>query len=187
MPHIGSKYKLSFKDFENFFRENFHAASLVAFRYISDRSMVEDIVQESFVILWEKQSEIFTTKDDLRKYLFVTVRNRAISYLRSIKIKQVDLETFWSEIDQPENEKLFDEEEMSIRIGKAIKKLPVKCREIFLLAYVENFTYNDIANRLSISKNTVKTQMVIAYRILRQELKELYLGFLFLMTARYSN
>lgn len=181
---IEQKYQLSFKEFEKFFRENFQPATLVAFRYITDRTLVEDIVQESFVMLWEKQSEIFTNKEDLRKYLFVTVRNRTISYLRSIKIKQVNLEASLSEIDQSDHEKLYDDEELSIRISKATQKLPYKCREIFMLAYLEDLSYKDIAERLSISKNTVKTQMVIAYRILRKELKELYFGFLFLIAAK---
>jgi len=187
MKLIEQKYQLSFKEFENFFRENFQAASLVAFRYISDRALVEDIVQDSFVIIWEKQPQIFTNKEDLRKYLFVTVRNRAISYLRSIKIKHVDLEAYLSEAGLSDQEKLYDDEELAIRILKATQKLPDRCREIFMLAYIENLTYNHIAERLSISKNTVKTQMVIAYRVLREELKELYLGFLVLFSARRLN
>ncbi len=177
-------HTLSFNEFELFFRESFQAACLVAFRYIDDRSLVEDIVQESYIILWEKRSEIFHTKEDLRKYLLATVRNRTISYLRSIKIKQVDLNDSLAEIPQPNDEELFDDEELSIRISKAIKKLPNKCHEIFLMAYLENCTYKDIAKQLSISKNTVKTQMAIAYRILREELKELYFNFLFFVQRK---
>ncbi|MGV8090816.1 MAG: sigma-70 family RNA polymerase sigma factor [Mangrovibacterium sp.] len=184
MRHIEQKHQLSLKEFERFFRENFQAASLVAFRYISDRSLVEDIVQESFVILWKRQSEIFTNKEDLKKYLFVTVRNRTISYLRSIKIQHVNLDASLTEAVLPESEKLYDDEELSIRIFKAVQKLPPKCKEIFMLAYIGNLTYNDIAGRLLISKNTVKTQMVIAYRILRDELKELYFDLLFLFFKR---
>ena len=187
MSLVNPKHQLTFSEFETFFRENYQVASLIVFRYISDHSLVEDIVQESFVILWEKRDEIFKTKEDLRKYLFVTVRNHAINYLRSIKIKRVDLEVSLSEIKQSETEKLYEGEELSVQIEKAIRKLPVKCREIFLLAYVENMTYNAIAQQLSISKNTVKTQMVIAYRILRQELKELYFGFLLLISAKNLN
>jgi RNA polymerase sigma-70 factor (ECF subfamily) len=187
MGQDGNTYQLTFKEFELFFRENFQAASLVAFRYIEDPALAEDIVQESFIVLWEKQSEIYRNKEDLRKYLFVTVRNRTISYLRSIKIKQVDIETSLSEINQMGDEQLYDEEELAVRISKAIKMLPLKCREIFVLAYIENLTYNEIAGRLSISKNTVKTQMAIAYRILRKELKELYLGFLFLISSKTTN
>lgn len=184
MKLVEQKYRLSLKEFEIFFRENFQAASLIAFRYISDRALVEDIVQESFVVLWEKQAQIFTNKDDLRKYLFVTVRNRTISYLRSVRVKQLDMEACLSEADQTDHEKLYDDEELALRILKATKKLPARCREIFMLAYLENLTYDHIAGRLSISKNTVKTQMVIAYRVLREELKEFYLNLLFLFTAR---
>jgi len=183
MKLVEQKYRLSLKEFENFFRENFQAASLIAFRYISDRALVEDIVQDSFVVIWEKQPQIFTNKEDLQKYLFVTVRNRAISYLRSIKIKHLDLEASLPEADQADHEKLYDDEELAIRIFKAAQKLPARCREIFMLAYMENLSYNHIAERLSISKNTVKTQMVIAYRVLREELKELYLSLLFLFSV----
>lgn len=176
------KRQLTFGEFENFFRENFQAASLVAFRYLADRSRVEDIVQESFIVLWEKRQQIFTNKEDLRKYLLITVRNRTISYLRSIKVKRLDLEAPLPEANLTEPEKLYDDEELAIRILKATEKLPSRCREIFMLAYTENLSYQHIAERLSISKNTVKTQMVIAYRVLREELKELYLGFFLLFS-----
>lgn len=169
---------LSFSAFESFFRENFQAACLVAFRFIEDKSIVEDIVQESFIILWEKRGEIYTDKDEFKKYLLVTVRNRSISYLRGIKVKYIDIEKSLQNYELTEEEKLFDDEELSIRISKAIKSMPLRCREIFQLAYIENKTYSEIASILSISKNTVKTQMAIAYRILREELKELYFGFL---------
>ncbi len=177
--------RLNLKEFENFFRENFQAASLVAFRYLADRSLVEDIVQESFVVLWEKRQQIFTNKEDLRKYLLVTVRNRTISYLRSIKVKHLDMEAPLPEANLTEPEKLYDDEELAIRILKATEKLPSRCRQIFMLAYTENLSYHHIAERLSISKNTVKTQMVIAYRVLREELKELYLGFLVFSVRHY--
>lgn len=185
MKPVEQKHQLSFNEFENFFRENFQAASLVAFRYLADRSLVEDIVQEAFVVLWERRLQIYSNKEDLRRYLFVTVRNKTISHLRSIKAKHLGLETYLSEADPTDHEKLYDDEELAIRILKATKKLPERCREIFMLAYMENLTYNHIAERLSISKNTVKTQMVIAYRVLREELKELYLSFLLLFPGRF--
>ena len=184
MEQVGKKYQLSLKKFEQFFRDNFQAAVLVAFRYLDDPALVEDIVQESFIVLWEKQAEIFRNEEDLKKYLLVTVRNRTISYLRSIKIRKVDIEASLAEISAMDDETLHNDEELSIRISKAIEQLPPKCREIFEIAYLEGLTYNDIALRLSVSKNTVKTQMVIAYRILRRELKESYFGFLFLMASK---
>ncbi len=181
MKYVKQKNQMSLKEYEKFFKDNFKSASLVAYRYIGDHALVEDIVQESFITIWEKQPEIFRDQQNLKKYLFVTVRNRTISYLRSIKVKQVDLETSL-EIRNEDVEELYPEEKLAIRISKAIKLLPPKCKEIFLLAYVEEMTYNTIAEKLSISKNTVKTQMGIAYRILRKELKDVYLGVLLFIT-----
>ena len=54
-------------------------------------------------------------------------------------------------------------------------KLPDCCREIFILSRDKELDYNKIADKLGISKNTVKTQMKIALAYLRKELKD-YLG-----------
>ena len=176
-----SKYSLNFNEFELFFRESFQAACLVAYRFIGDKAIIEDIVQESYITLWEKRSEIYKNREELKKYLLVTVRNRSISYLRSIRIKHLNIEKSLPEANLPDEGRLYDEEELAIRISKAIKFLPARCRKIFLLAYTENKTYNEIARQLSISKNTVKTQMAVAYRILREKLKDIYFGFLMFM------
>ncbi len=181
MRYVKQKNQMSLNEYEKFFRDNFQPATLVAYRYIGDHALVEDIVQESFISIWEKQSEIFKDQQSLKKYLFVTVRNRTISHLRSIKIKQVDLEPSF-EIHQEDDEELYPEEELTIRISKTIKQMPSRCREIFLLAYIEGMTYNAIAKQLSISKNTVKTQMGIAYRMLRKELKDVYVSILLFIT-----
>lgn len=178
MIHRKAKYPLSLNEFQLFFKDSYQAACLVAYRFIDDKLVVEDIVQESYITLWKKHSEIYQNKEELKKYLLVTVRNRSISYLRSIKVRYIDIEKSLQEINLTDDEKLYDDEELSIRVAQAIKQLPARCREIFLLAYSENKTYDEIARQLSISKNTVKTQMSIAYRILREELKELYFGFL---------
>lgn len=178
MANLGAKHHLTYKEFEVFFRENFQAAAMLAFRYLDDPGLVEDIVQESFIILWEKQSEIYRNQEDLKKYLFVTVRNRTISYLRSIKIKHVELEASLAQVET-DDDNLYSDEELAIRISQAIKKLPAKCQEIFLLAYNDGLSYKGIAEKLSISKNTVKTQMVIAYRVLRKELNGIHMSLLF--------
>ncbi|MDX9882377.1 MAG: RNA polymerase sigma-70 factor [Prolixibacteraceae bacterium] len=178
MIHRQPKYSLNLNGFELFFKDSYQAACLVAYRFIDEKSVVEDIVQESYITLWKKYAEIYQTDEELKKYLLVTVRNRAVSYLRSIKLRHVDIEKSLQEMNLSDDEKLYDEEELSIRVAQAIKQLPARCREVFLLAYSENKTYGEIARQLSISKNTVKTQMAIAYRILREELKEFYFGFL---------
>ena len=182
MRDVRQNNKMNLKEYEEFFKENFQSVSLVAYRYIGDSAVVEDIVQESFISIWEKQLKIYRDPQDLKKYLFVTVRNRAISYLRKLKIKQVDLEFSFEIKQEEENKELYPQEELSIRISGAVQQLPPKCKEIFLLAYIEGMTYNAIAEKLSVSKNTIKTQMGIAYQILRRELRDVYRSVLLFIT-----
>ncbi|MGQ7870734.1 RNA polymerase sigma-70 factor [Sunxiuqinia sp. sy24] len=182
MDESGGNSKLNFKKFEQFFNENIHAAGLIAYRYVSDKQLVEDILQDAFITIWDKRSQIYNSDAELRKYLFVTVRNKTISYLRSIKVKQIEIDNALASMCLQEEAKLYTDEELALKVSKAIDKLPKRCQEIFKLAYLNDKSYNEIADTLTISKNTVKTQMVIAYRILRVELKEIYLNMLFILT-----
>jgi RNA polymerase sigma-70 factor (ECF subfamily) len=181
---MDQKRQLTLKEFEDFFRENFQVATLIVFRYLENRSLAEDIVQESFVKLWEKQNSIDCSPAGLREYLFTIVRNSTISYLRSLKVKYTSLDVASISSDVTEEIRLYDEEELALRVDRAIDKLPRKCREIFRMAYLEELTYNEIAQKLSVSKNTIKTQMGIAYRILRNELRSIYLGLLCLFRKK---
>ena len=55
---------------------------------------------------------------------------------------------------------------------RTISSLPDECRKIFLMACLEDMKYREIADALSISINTVKTQMKIALRFLREHLTQ---------------
>jgi len=74
---------------------------------------------------------------------------------------------------------LYEKEIMSI-LQKGITELPEACREIFILSRTDNMKYSEIADKLGISVNTVKTQMKIALAYLRENLKD-YLMLLLLL------
>ena len=71
--------------------------------------------------------------------------------------------------------KAVDEEELNImreRLNVFVDSLPEKCREIFILACIEGLKYKEVAERLDVSVNTVKTQLKSAYSKLRTEFNE---------------
>jgi len=163
--------------FELFFRENYHLACLTAYRYLKDEQMAEDVVQETFFILWGKRFRL-TVERDLKQYLLFSVRNRCLNHLQrnrtfslldDAQLPEVTEDTFEDE----------SREELAVRIARAIEELPAQCRKIFLLAYQHQLTYSQIAASLNLSKNTVKTQMGIAYRMLRDKLSYGMLSLLF--------
>jgi len=161
--------------FERFFKANYQLACLIALRYVKSEQIADDIVQEVFVALWQKRDEL-TIRSSLKSYLFNMVRNRSLNYLRDEKqMDEITESAVPSElIDDPNNN--FSEEELAVHISKAIDELPAQCKKVFLLAYHERLTYNEIASTLNLSKNTIKTQMGIAYKMIRFKLSAYFLN-----------
>ena len=171
----------SVSSFEHFFRMNYHLACLVALRYLKDQQIAEDVVQETFMGLWQKRNEL-TIESNLKQYLLRAVRNRSLNYLE--RSRQFDqLTDAAKELAVDEEQSVYADEELAVRIARSIEMLPPQCKKIFLLAYQDDLTYNEIAERLNLSKNTIKTQMGIAYKILREKLKSYFLN-LFILPFR---
>ncbi len=169
--------------FDAFFRENYHTACLVALRYVPDTDRAEDLVQDVFVALWEKRENL-DIKVSLRNYFFTAVKNHALNVARRDPSKIISISFLLSEVADEESSSEYDDEEMAVAIYKAIGELPGACRRIFSLAYLENYTYQQIADELSISRNTVKTQMGIAYRQLRTKLEKLVSFFIAFISGK---
>jgi RNA polymerase sigma-70 factor (ECF subfamily) len=152
------------QSFELFFKQNYHRALLLAFRFVKDEMLAQDIVQEVFLAIWEKR-ETLAFSASLRPYLFTSIKNKCLTYIHlnheNISIDQIK-EPIAFEMDE-----FSEEDERLARLAKGIKKLPPKCKEIFQLIIFEGKKYQETADILRISLNTVKTQMRIAYNLLR--------------------
>ncbi len=137
-----------------------------AFSYIGDKEAAKDVVQQFYVSLWKNRKHI--VPDTFESYLFVSVRNRSVNYLRDNRK--------WVSIDQAPRETAYDpepghrEERQKIiqsYLQSGIASLPKKCKHVFLLTKVEGLTYAEVADELGISVKTVERQMGIALKKLR--------------------
>jgi RNA polymerase sigma-70 factor (ECF subfamily) len=83
-------------------------------------------------------------------------------------------------IPEPADETVFDEQKKYANLYAMLEKLPFQRRNILELAVFQSLSYNEIAERLHISRNTVKTQISRAYRFLKENLdpEEFYFFFL---------
>ncbi len=137
----------------------------------------EEIVQEVFVKLWENHAQI-NIQTSLKAYLYRSVYNTCLNYLRNTKRimhHQVN-------IDQPgilETMVIEEPDWLSIpgRLEKmqeilqtGMQHLPDQCRQIFMLCHYEHLSYPQIAEKLSVSLSTVKTQMGRAMAKLKETL-----------------
>lgn len=147
---------------------------LVAYimQYTGDRSEAEDIVQNSFVKLWEKRGEL-RIKTSLKSYLYSTAYNlfvdRYWQHKKTLNYAEQLREEALEEVTQLSEAELIQQLEV---LEKAIDELPAKCRRIFLLNKKEGLTYKEVARQLNISVKTVESQMRIALIKLRERLKD---------------
>ena len=172
--------KLDKRTFEELFRSFFPSLVLFAQKYVPDQDTAKDIVHNVFINLWEKRQQV-DTDSPLKSYLFTSVHNRCLNYIRDQKKFDKD-ETRFQRLDSTEFSDGVDrleEQELEQRIFDALQALPEKCREIFNMNRFEGLKYAEIAQKLGISVKTVETQMSKALKILREKLID-YLGMIIL-------
>ena len=143
---------------------------LYCYRLIRDLESAEDIVQDCFVHIWRSR-RLENFEGELDRFMFQAIKFRAINYVRD----QCRKDRLYSNISEREYElsAYFGEEEVGKEMEllyRTISRLPDECRKIFLMACLADMKYREIADVLNISINTVKTQMKIALRFLRENL-----------------
>lgn len=148
--------------FKNFFNKNYEDLVIYANGYLFDKQASEDVVQDIFIHIWEKSNSI-SIKTSLMSYIFRMVRNKCLDYLKSLKITD-DFEILEFNINLA-TEHVFNsstEEDKKIiyhQVLKIVDTLPDKMQQIVRLKFLHNLKYKEIAEELSISVNTVKTQL----------------------------
>lgn len=136
-----------------------HAESLRNHLYykFGDLNRAEDIVQDSFIKLWSKCSEIIYEK--AANYLYTISKNLYIDTIRSRKVAlKFEKETVPSH-DHEDPYFHLRTKEFKEQIESTISALPEKQREAFLLNRIEKLTYKEIANKLEISQTAVENRI----------------------------
>jgi len=153
--------------------------------YVIYEEDAENIVQDIFFELW-KQRPVFVSYMNLSGFLFFSVKNRCIDFIRRKKIEYNVIDVLQKEylltlqlnlesLEEFDNE-IFGETDIDTIIDNAIESLPARCREIFVLK-MHGYKQKKIAEKLGISVNTVENQMTIAYKKLKEYLKDYFLFF----------
>ncbi len=148
--------------FDYLFSSRYEELCRFAAAYVGSFSIAEDIVQDFFMQIWESGLHV-NRNLSLDSYLYVSVRNGCVSYLRRNK-NHTNLNMAVDRM--AENTK--DPEEWKFVWG-VVESLPLQCKTILKLVVLEEMKYAEVAEKMGISINTIKTQMKIAYRTLREK------------------
>ena len=154
------------------FYDRFYAALCV---YVSKilpvPDAVEDLVQEVFISVWEGK-RTFSDIKELTNYLYRACYNNALLYIRNNQIHDTILSSLAEEesmVDEDTIYALTVKEEIIRQLYCYIEELPAEQRRIILLR-IEGHSWDEIASRLGVSINTVKTQKSRSYKFLREKL-----------------
>jgi RNA polymerase sigma-70 factor (ECF subfamily) len=173
--------------FEMLFRTYYQSLCNYAYTFIQDRDDAEEVVQSTFLSVWEKREalEIHTA---VKPYLYAMVRNACLNLLKHEKIKQrhIEGELAVAERSVESVTRTVMASELEVRICKAMDQLPEQCRLIFKLSRFEELKYAEIADQLGLSIKTVENQMGKALRIMREQLKD-YLPLLIFFMNGFIN
>jgi RNA polymerase sigma-70 factor, ECF subfamily len=159
--------------FEMVFRTFYQPLCNYAYSFVQDRDAAEEIVQSTFLNVWEKGNNL-VIHTAVKPYLYAMVRNACLNMIKHEKIKKqhVDLQLAVADRSIESVTHTVMASELEGKIQQAMEKLPQQCRLVFKLSRFEELKYSEIAEHLDISIKTVENQMGKALRIMREELKD---------------
>jgi RNA polymerase sigma-70 factor (ECF subfamily) len=159
--------------FEMIFRTYYQPLCSYAYTFLQDKEEAEEIVQGTFLSVWEKRQTI-AIHTAVKPYLYAMVRNACLNVIKHEKIKQKHAaeEIALSPISHDSVAHAVATSELEIKIHQAMEKLPEQCRLVFKLSRFEELKYAEIAEQLSISVKTVENHMGKALKIMREQLKD---------------
>lgn len=161
--------------FTYFFTSLYPALVYYAGRILNDRAAAEDVVEESFIKIWERHSN-FTHPNVIRSWLYTTVRNACITRLQQEERNHVKKEQLVSLYENShENSVLHDiiRAEVISEVHAYIESLPTECRKIFKLLYIQGKTVRETAKELRLSVSTIKNQKARGLMLLRNRFPDI--------------
>lgn len=166
------------KAYEILFKTYYMQMYLFARKYVDDEEVAKDIIQETFLNHWEKRSQI-NIQASLKSYLFRSVYNNCMNYIKHEKVKDKYRETIHFMLmetnERPLNFTGIDDmvsKEMVDEIKKAIDSIPDTYKPTFKLSRSLHLKNNEIAEMLNIPIRTVETHLYRSLKHLKQKLSK---------------
>lgn len=160
--------------FDELFHKYYKVLCGYAYLYLKEEEESKDIVQNLFIEIWEKK-RLDKLDGDVKNYLYRAVHNRCLNYLRNTETrirKQSDYERLNGEVNcRPQEKEML--EHIYKKLEANLEDLPRQRREAISLVYLQEKKYQDVADTMGISINSLKTHLKIGLKNLREKLKKM--------------
>lgn len=146
-----------------------------SFRFLKDKEQCQEVIQEVFMNFWLNRAKL----DDqypLAPYLYTITRRLTLNALRNIATSQTALDKLYINVQKVSNETeegvLLDD--LQRFTEQVLTKLPKQQQLVFRMSRHQELSYDEIAEELNISRNTVKNHLVAALKTLRSQLQKAF-------------
>lgn len=174
---------ISKEDFEFHFRNNYESLHRYAYTLVRDSDTAKDIVQQVFIMLWEKRCDI-KIQVSLKAYLYKSIYNRSINILtRDVKHQILTYEDLSSHTT-PSPSQALEAVELQNKINRVIELLPPQCRQVFYKIREGGKTYSEVATEMNLSIKTVEAHMSKALKMLRDSLSKAFFACIYLLSQQ---
>lgn len=150
--------------------------------FLNNIPQAEDLVQDFFIKLWEKELCTTLLPESLKSYLYTAIKNHSLNHIvkhdplkKAYNVKEIEQK--WDEYDNLN-------EEILQKIETVIEKLPPRSREVIKRVYQKGMSYREVAEELGVSIATVKTLLVNSLKKIREETLDLNRLFLLLFVKK---
>ena len=158
--------------FEQAFKSHFKRLHIYALTIVKDDVIAEEMVQNVFFKLWEKNREI-VAEQSVTAYLYRAVHNESLNYLKHQQVRQAYQTYIMKQGEEDRSgSRSVTYRELEAKLESSLKELPEQCRTVFQMSRFEGLKYREIADRLNVSVKTIEKQMGKALKILRVQLAE---------------
>lgn len=139
------------------------------FRISESRELAEEIVQDVFLKIWLTRETLADIKS-FKAYLLTVSRNHALNALKRIVRELKKQDAYMRDALQDTDAANFRDFQLSL-VDEAIDRLPQRQKEVYLLHRHERLNYVEIAERLGIGRETVKSHLAAAVKNITQHIR----------------
>ncbi|WBX74031.1 sigma-70 family RNA polymerase sigma factor [Tenacibaculum pacificus] len=155
-------------DFSVLFDTHYEKLYNYAIKIVKDESISNDLLQETFIKLWENIDSMKINHRSIESFLIITLKNKIVDHFRKENVKNKHLNLYV--LNKDIEEEINNEWDLLKTIEEVYTLLPQKTIEIFKLSRDKGHTYAEIASIKNISIKTVEAHISKALQVFRKEL-----------------
>jgi len=140
-----------------------------AYFYLHDEQEAKDLVQAFFLEMWEKQIYM-RLSGDIKGYLYRSIQNRCLNHIKKKETLEKRQEVYQLTENMSSTETNEEREQTYMKLDNAVGELPNQRKEALKLVYLQNKKYQEAADIMGISLNSLKTHLKIGLKNLREAL-----------------